>query len=135
MNKIETELLIDKNGNQYYVLKDSKLENSNSKVIHLTVIDLTSINNISIKKINNEHYYENKLLHREDGPAIVEVSGHKQWYKNGKLHREDGPAIEYVDGHKEYAINGNKVSEEMFFLEKELKEKSKNNFIDKKNKI
>jgi len=30
-----------------------------------------------------------------------------RWYnKNGELHREDGPAIELVNGHKEYWVNG-----------------------------
>lgn len=37
-------------------------------------------------------YYQEDLLHREDGPAI-EGPNYKAWYKNGLQHRIDGPAI------------------------------------------
>lgn len=33
-------------------------------------------------------------------------NGIKYWYQNRKLHRIDGPAIEYPDGTKEWYING-----------------------------
>jgi hypothetical protein len=42
----------------------------------------------------------NGEYHREDGPAIEYVNGHKSWWLNGKRHRIDGPAIECVDGDK-----------------------------------
>ena len=41
----------------------------------------------------------------------VDNNGNKRWYSNDKLHREDGPAIEGVNGHKEWWINGKRVSE------------------------
>ena len=57
--------------------------------------------------VNGEtHWYQNGLLHREDGPAIEFPSGIKMWYRNGKGHRDDGPAIEYADGTKEWYRNG-----------------------------
>ena len=34
-----------------------------------------------------------RILHREDGPAIIDKYGRKYWYKKGLLHREDGPAF------------------------------------------
>ena len=37
-------------------------------------------------------YYQNGLRHRNDGPAIITKSK-LMWFKWGKLHREDGPAI------------------------------------------
>ncbi len=40
-----------------------------------------------------KEWYQNGVLHREDGPAVENLYG-KRWYKNGKLHRENGPAIE-----------------------------------------
>lgn len=37
-------------------------------------------------------------LHREDGPAIERVDGHKAWWLNNQRHREDGPAVEDANG-------------------------------------
>ena len=54
----------------------------------------------------SKSWYINGKCHREDGPAIVYASGSKTWYLNGKCHREDGPAFEYADGSKEWFING-----------------------------
>ncbi len=49
---------------------------------------------------------ENGQFHRDDGPAIETVDGHKSWYRNGLLHRVDGPAYEDEDGYKEWRQNG-----------------------------
>ena len=46
------------------------------------------------------------IRHREDGPAVEDVDGHKAWYLNGKTHRLDGPAYEDVDGNKVWYVNG-----------------------------
>jgi hypothetical protein len=43
----------------------------------------------------NKYWYEDRLLHRLDGPAVEYCDGEKSWYKHGKLHRLDGPAITY----------------------------------------
>ena len=43
-------------------------------------------------------WYLNGKLHREDGPAIENISGAKSWWINGKKHRENGPAVEYSNG-------------------------------------
>jgi hypothetical protein len=51
-------------------------------------------------------FYKNKLLHREDGPAIEYTTGCKVWYQNGVRHREDGPAVMYRNNHKEWWVNG-----------------------------
>ena len=51
------------------------------------------------------YYYQNNLLHREDGPALEDTNGNMLWYKNGKLHREDGPAVEYTSGYKSWYFN------------------------------
>lgn len=45
-------------------------------------------------------------LHRDGGPAIEYINGHKEWYQNGLRHRLDGPAIEYINGGKEWYQNG-----------------------------
>jgi hypothetical protein len=54
--------------------------------------------------ISNE-FDDTKILHREDGPALVLIShfgtpAYEIWYKDGKDHRSDGPAHFYysVDG-------------------------------------
>ena len=43
-------------------------------------------------------WYVGGQLHRTDGPAIVTSLGDQRWYHHGKLHREDGPAVIYPDG-------------------------------------
>lgn len=42
---------------------------------------------------NVKCWYQNGLLHREDGPAILWPNGSSEWRVNGKLHRLDGPAV------------------------------------------
>ena len=60
-----------------------------------------------IDHYGNKRWYLNGNLHREDGPAIVDMAdGRKEWWINGNLHREDGPAIIWADGDKEWWING-----------------------------
>jgi hypothetical protein len=46
------------------------------------------------------------LRHREDGPAVIAMSGTKEWWVNGKRHREDGPAAIFRNGKKEWWLNG-----------------------------
>ena len=46
------------------------------------------------------------IRHREDGPAVEDVDGHKAWYVNGKAHRLDGPAYEDAGGEKVWYVNG-----------------------------
>ena len=40
-------------------------------------------------------YRLNNVLHREDGPALIGLSGHKEWYINGKRYTEED-YIEYL---------------------------------------
>lgn len=47
-----------------------------------------------------------RLLHREDGPALILATGYKSYWKNGYLHRTDGPAIILDNGDKAYYLNG-----------------------------
>tara|TARA_R110002049_G_scaffold28977_1_gene98624 strand:+ start:12495 stop:12878 length:384 start_codon:yes stop_codon:yes gene_type:complete len=54
-----------------------------------------------------------KMLHREDGPAVIEYNGdfvvlRKEWYKNGVLHRDGKPAriLTYYYNKKEWYKNG-----------------------------
>jgi hypothetical protein len=57
------------------------------------------------KEYDAHYWYQNGLLHRNGGPAIIAI-GNKQWYQNGLLHRKCGPAIEYADGSKEWWQHG-----------------------------
>jgi hypothetical protein len=45
-------------------------------------------------RYGNLYWLQDELLHREDGPAIVQVNGTRIWYQNDQRHRLDGPAIE-----------------------------------------
>ncbi len=129
----EIECIFDKNGNKYYVLINSQVDKSKHNIGN------------GLAGIKDKFYYDGKLIHRENGPAVQETDGrnywfkkglnhredgpaiegllnYKAWYKNGLLHREDGPAIQYPNGDKEYWVNGKKLSEEQFNLEKDLRE-------------
>jgi len=104
------------------------------------------------KTVNgNTMYYKDeamKVLHREDGPAVVSADGTKEWYLNGKRHRagslpaieeandgdkawyfngqlhcEDGPAIEYAHGDDFWYLNGQLLSKKEW--EKRTGKKSK----------
>ena len=61
---------------------------------------------IAIDKEGTKRYYVNKVLHREEGPAIEWSDGTKYWYKNGHLHREDGPAVETASVSEYWFKNG-----------------------------
>ena len=56
---------------------------------------------------NQFWYKDEKLLHRNDGPAEIWADGSQFWYKDGKLHREDGPAKIYPDGLQYWFKNNN----------------------------
>lgn len=43
-------------------------------------------------------YVDNQVVHRRDGPAIIDRFGNKEWVINGERHRTDGPAVECADG-------------------------------------
>ena len=62
------------------------------------------------------HWYQNRVLHRLDGPAVVRDNGTKLWYVNNKVHRLDGPAVEHFNGKKEWWINGKEYSSEEEWL-------------------
>ena len=40
-----------------------------------------------------EYTNQSGLFHRENGPAIVDITNGLQWYRNGFLHRDNGPAV------------------------------------------
>ena len=53
-----------------------------------------------------KEWWINGVRHRLNGPAIIHKNGTKEWFINGKKHRLDGPAVEYKDGYKYWYING-----------------------------
>ena len=57
------------------------------------------------------------LLHRPDGPAVIEPGGYEEWWLNGELHRPDGPAVICADGHKEWWLDGTQYTDETFTVE------------------
>lgn len=57
-------------------------------------------------------WFENDLLHRENGPAVVYEGGAKYWLIRGKMHREDGPAFIGADGRRAWYKNGQKHRED-----------------------
>ncbi len=59
-----------------------------------------AVRNVVTESDGTVKYYSCGVLHREDGPAVVEVypnydgpERHRSWYRFGVLDREDGPAI------------------------------------------
>ena len=71
--------------------------------------------------MNDEYYYKDgtmsddldpsKVLHRLDGPAVIEDGFSEAWFKDGVRHRIGGPAIIYKTGEKEWWIEGERVPE------------------------
>ena len=69
----------------------------------------------AIEYVNgHKEWWLHDKRHREDGPALEFASGDREWYLHGKLHREDGPAIEYVGGYREWYLNGVEYIEEVY---------------------
>jgi hypothetical protein len=64
------------------------------------------------KPSGRQEWYRNGVLHREDGPALIDPRYYTVWYLNGQYHREGGPAIEWTDGHKEWFLNGKQHRED-----------------------
>ena len=60
-------------------------------------------------------WFQNGLRHREDGPAIVWANGTKGWYQNGLHHREDGPAVEFPSGMHKWCLNGIIFSQKRYY--------------------
>jgi hypothetical protein len=50
-------------------------------------------------------YYNSGVLHRVNGPAMINPHVEK-WYQFNERHRADGPAVEHVNGTKEWWLSG-----------------------------
>ena len=61
---------------------------------------------------------EHKIIHRENGPAILIVGYPKAqtWCIDGKFHREDGPAVTTIQGREEYWLHGQRIKDEEFIF-------------------
>ena len=59
-------------------------------------------------------YHKQGLLHRTNGPAIIQPDGTKEWYYMGNHHRADGPAIVKPDGSMLWFIKGKQYTEHEF---------------------
>lgn len=46
------------------------------------------------------------LLHRLDGPAVIDANGNQEWFFEGTHHRLDGPAIIRTDGIRIWIFHG-----------------------------
>jgi len=53
-----------------------------------------------------------RVLHREDGPALIESDGSTFWYRYGLCHRVGAPAIEISNGRKEWFLYGKRHRED-----------------------
>jgi hypothetical protein len=65
-----------------------------------TYIHAPPVRKVVMEPNGTVRYYSCGLLHREDGPAVIEVypdydgpERHRSWYRFGVLDREDGPAV------------------------------------------
>ena len=55
-------------------------------------------NGLVLDDCDTEYWYVDDILHRDDGPAIVQKDGFQAWFMHGQCHRIDGPAITRADG-------------------------------------
>lgn len=51
-------------------------------------------------------WWEGRVRHREDGPAVTFTEGGEQWWQKGQLHRDGGPAVVYRCGYEEWRVRG-----------------------------
>jgi len=58
-----------------------------------------------IYRDGSKEYWQNGVLHRENGPAI-DTPRKKIWFWEGRKHRDDGPAVEYANGSEEFYHHG-----------------------------
>jgi len=81
-------------------------------------------NGLVVDDDGNKYWYCNDVLHREDGPAVINITSLnvEVWWVNGVKHREDGPAIVYANGDKEWFLNGKMYSEDDFKHEMQKRE-------------
>jgi hypothetical protein len=74
---------------------------------------------IHYKDNGSQFWYQNNILHRVDGPAVIYSNGSHSlgcegtqslrtqiWYQDDKKHRVGGPAVIYSDGTKRWYQNG-----------------------------
>jgi hypothetical protein len=66
---------------------------------------VTPVQEIVTESDGTLKYFSCGVLHRDDGPAVIEIypdyvgpERHRSWYRFGILHRDDGPAV--VGGHE-----------------------------------
>lgn len=59
----------------------------------------------TLNSLSTLSYYDDSLLHRPDGPAVIHPNGDYEWYLGGKRHRVGGPALQkneceqwFIDG-------------------------------------
>jgi hypothetical protein len=64
---------------------------------------------VFVSDYNTKYWYQEGILHRDDGPAIEYPDGEKAWYQHGQRHRVDGPAIEYASGSQSWYYHGKKI--------------------------
>jgi len=64
------------------------------------------------KKYSKEEF---DVIRNKYTSHIKLTDGTQKWYKNGVLHREDGPAIIEPNGHQVWYFNGRKYSREKYY--------------------
>lgn len=52
-------------------------------------------------------WYLGDEIHRDDGPAIIYVTGEEFWYQHSKRHRVGGPAAKWPNGREEWYLDDN----------------------------
>jgi hypothetical protein len=77
-------------------------------------------------------YYDDGVIHRLNGPAVINPDGKKEYWFEGVRHRLDGPAVEYSDRQVEYWICGEMYTEQEFNkCINDLSEQTGGDFLEK----
>ena len=74
------------------------------------------LNGLAVDEDGTQKWYQNGLLHRTDGPALI-YEDVQFWYQNGWRHRVDGPAEIWTVGEHYWYLEGQQYSFDMW-LEK-----------------
>lgn len=106
----------NKEGNKYAIIHaignivTKKNKSVTNKIIIEKVVSYDELLNLCNgmffnADINEERWYKNGILHRDDGPAFT-FAGVQAWCQHGKLHRDNGPAKIFFNGSYQWYQHG-----------------------------
>lgn len=95
----------------YYIERDHFIYDKFNKMIKYELLREKYLYNHGalVEMIDNDGNivkYKNRMIHCDDGPAVIYYDGRKQWFQYGIEHRTDGPSMTFPDGSERWCFEG-----------------------------